>query len=127
AEDLYLLSDCCWWMGDLATALPVQQEAYRLHVAAAQPRAAFVVALNVAYTLMLRGDDAQGSGWLSRAARHLRDGPEGFEHGYLVYVDFEMAFYAGNYETALASALETHRIGLRYGDPNLRALGILEG
>lgn len=125
ADDLYALSNCAWWLGDLDTALQAQQEAYQLYLDNGQPGMAAMVALDVGYTLTLRGDTAPGSGWMSRARRLLQDLPEAPEHGYLTYIDFEVAF--GNHE--LARALEIadtiHDMGQRHRDPTLVALGVL--
>ena len=125
ADDLYALSNCAWWLGDLDTALQAQQEAYQLYLDDGQPGMAAVVALDVGYTLSLRGDTAPGSGWMSRARRLLQDLPEAPEHGYLAYIDFEVAF--SNYE--LARALEIadtiHDMGQRHRERTLVALGVM--
>ncbi|CAN5327878.1 LuxR C-terminal-related transcriptional regulator [soil metagenome] len=125
ADDLRALADCSWWLGDLDQALPAQQAAYRLYVDAGQPRPAAMMALETGYTLALRGEDAQASGWIGRAIRLLQDEPEAAEHGYLVYLDFEGALGAADLDAALAAALRVHSLGVRFGDPNLIAMGVL--
>ena len=79
----------------------------------------------MAYTLALRGDEAQSSGWMSRVVRLLGNEPEGAEHGYLVYLDFEEALGASDRELALAHAERVRTMGEQYGDPTLVALGVL--
>lgn len=125
ADDLFLLADCAWWLGDLDAALPALQEAHRRYLDAERPADAAVVALNVAYTLGLRGDEAQASGWMSRAGRLLADLPEGPGHGYLAYIDFEQAFHGFDLDAALRTAQWIHDLGHRCGDPTLVALGVL--
>jgi DNA-binding NarL/FixJ family response regulator len=126
AEDLYALSNCAWWLGDLDEALPVQQEVYRLHIDADQRGPAALVAMDIGYTLSIRGEEAQGSGWLSRAVRLLEDQPEGVEHGYLDYVlGFEAALAVPQLDEGLEAARRIHGLGQRFGDPTLTALGVL--
>jgi DNA-binding CsgD family transcriptional regulator len=125
ADDLFLLADCAWWLGDLDAALPALQEAHRRYLDAERPADAAVVALNVAYTLGLRGDEAQSSGWMSRAQRLLAGLPEGPGHGYLAYIDFESAFHGYDLEAALGTAQRIQDLGQRCGDPTLMALGVL--
>jgi DNA-binding NarL/FixJ family response regulator len=126
ADDLSALANCSWWLGDLAAALPAQTEAYRLYIDAADPGPAAVTAMDIAYTLSLRGDEAQASGWMSRAARLLQDLPEGVEHGYLDYiVGFEAAFDAGELDDAYRAAQRVEDMGQRFGDQTLVAAGVL--
>ena len=125
ADDLAALADCSWWLGDIDQCLPVQHEVYRLHVEAGRAADAALMALEIAYALSLRGEQAQASGWMSRGARHLADQPEGPAHGYFGYIAFEEAFWGGDLATALAQADEVHALGARHGDANLVALGVL--
>ena len=71
--DLYALANCSWWLGDLDEALPALERAYRCYLQEGSPRTAALVALDVGYTCMIRGDAARGSSWLSRAVRLLED------------------------------------------------------
>jgi ATP/maltotriose-dependent transcriptional regulator MalT len=124
-DDLYALANSSWWLGDLDTALPDLQRAYRSHLDGGRPRAAALVALDIGYTNGLRGDESQASGWLGRAARLLHDQPECAEKGYLTYLDYEEAFGRGDLDAALALALEISAAGRRFGDQTLAALGVL--
>jgi ATP/maltotriose-dependent transcriptional regulator MalT len=125
ADDLYALANCGWWLGDLDEALPLQEEAYRCYLAADRPAAAAFAAIDLGYTLAIRGDEAQASGWLQRAVRLLEDQPECVEHGYLAYVEFEEAFDASDLDTALDAAARVRALGRRLDDLCLTALGVL--
>ncbi|MGH2749587.1 MAG: LuxR C-terminal-related transcriptional regulator [Actinomycetota bacterium] len=125
AKDLSALADCAWWLGDLDEALPAQQEAYRRYIDAGQPRPAALMALETGYTLALRGEEAQASGWMSRALRLLEDEPESAEHGYLVYIEFEDALGASDLDTAVTRARRVQDMGHRFEDPNLVAMGVV--
>ena len=46
-------------------------------------------ALELAGTLFLRGDQAEGSGWLSRFHRLLHELPDGVEHAYAKYIELD--------------------------------------
>lgn len=125
ADDLYALSNCHWWLGDVAAALPLQREAFQRYLDDAQPDAASLVALDIGYTLSLRGDGAQASGWLGRARGLLEGRPEGPVHGLLLHVAFEAAFEARDLGAALSVAERVHDLGVRLGDAGVTALGLL--
>lgn len=132
AEDLYAWSDAAWWVGDVEESLAACTQAYRLHIGADRPRPAARAAIDIAILLFLRGDEALGSGWLGRAQHLLEDQLEGAEHGLLLYLTEVEAPLGGiaPYEGAGLEALVTHaervrKIGLRHGDPNLVAGGLL--
>jgi tetratricopeptide (TPR) repeat protein len=125
ADDQYALASCAWWLGDLATALPAMQQAYRQFLDEQRPELAALVALDVGYPLALRGELAQGGGWLSRARRLLQDRPEQAAHGYLIYLDFEDAFGGAALERAREVAQRVQQMGVRYQEPTLVALGVL--
>lgn len=125
AEDLYALANCSWWLGDLEAAMSTMQEAYQGFLLAEQPGSAALVALDLGYTFFLRGEVAQGSGWMGRGRRLLQDLPESAEHGYLLYIDFEEAFDASDLPRAVECAQRVQQMGARHDDPALTALGVL--
>lgn len=126
AEDLNALSDVAWWLGRVDESLETGEAAYRSHLVADRPRAAAMSALGMAISLFLRGDEAQGSGWISRAHRLLEGLPEGPEHGYVCYVlEVEGGLAGDDWEAVASAARNVREIGRRHGDPNLVAAGIL--
>jgi ATP/maltotriose-dependent transcriptional regulator MalT len=124
-DDLHALANCSWWLGELDEALPALERAYRCYLQEGSPRTAALVALDIGYTCMIRGDEAQGAGWLSRAERLLEDEGPCAERGYLVYVAYEDARDRSDLEEALERAREVLEAGRRFGDPTLVALGVL--
>lgn len=124
-EDLYAQANAAWWLGAIDEALAVQQDAYRLFLAGGERRAAAMVALDVGYTLALRGEEAPASGWMSRAVRLLEGEDDCPERAMLTYLAFEEALGASDLEAAFDAALAVHQAGTRFGDPNLLALGVL--
>jgi ATP/maltotriose-dependent transcriptional regulator MalT len=126
ADDLSALANCAWWLGDLDEALPALQGVYRAYLDAGEPGQAALAAMDIAYTLALRGEEAQATGWLGRAARLLEDRPDSLERGYLDYITgFEATFDAGDLDGALAAARQVQDVGERFGDETLIAAGVM--
>jgi len=125
ADDVYAMATCAWWLGELDDALPLMQQAYALHVESGDAEAAAMVALDLGYTLTIRGDEALGSGWIRRAMNQVEHQPEGPVHGYLVYLDFEAALATSAFDDAMAAARRLRSMGGRFADPTLNALGAL--
>jgi DNA-binding CsgD family transcriptional regulator len=72
------------------------------------------------------GRPGQGGGWLARARRLLDDGQlDCVEQGYLLFPGALQALVEGDAATAGAGFEEAIRIGGRFGDPDLVALGRL--
>jgi DNA-binding CsgD family transcriptional regulator len=127
ADDLKHLSDAAWWLGEVEVTLGVAEEAYRRYHDDGRPREAATVAMEIAISLFLRGDDAAGSGWMGRCMRLLDDEiDETPEHGYLLYVTgVEPQFGAAERDKVIAAARHVAEIGRRHGDRNLVAAGLL--
>jgi DNA-binding CsgD family transcriptional regulator len=121
-EDRVALANSAWWLGDLALAVPALMEAHHDLLDAGEPGAAALVALDVGYTALLRGDEAQASGWFGRARHLLSPLPEGEAHGYLRIIDAEVAFDAGDLDTAYLLAEQVGELGERTDDATLTAL-----
>ncbi len=126
AGDLDAWADAAWWMGLADESVGAGQEAFRRFLAEDRRREAAFSAVGVAVNLFLRGEGVEGSGWLSRAQRLLADVPESAQHGYVRYlVEVEGALDGPDLAAVAASARQIHELGLRLGDPNLAAAGIL--
>jgi DNA-binding CsgD family transcriptional regulator len=73
-----------------------------------------------------RGDQARGGGWMARARRLLDDGQRDcVERGYLLFPVALQALTEGDTAAAATGFDEATRIGGRFGDPDLIALGRL--
>jgi len=124
-EDLYALSQCLWWLGEIEDCIRLLEEGYRRHLDQGDEQTAALVALEVGIDHLLRGDEPVGSGWLGRASRLAEDLPEGPVHGYLAYVlDVEAHFGDVDPSAVLAAARRVQDIGRTHGDATLVALGL---
>ena len=78
------------------------------------------------FSFIEQGDEARGGGWLARARRLLDDAQlDCVEQGYLLFPGAMQALMEGDAATAGAGFAEMTRIGGRFGDPDLTALGRL--
>ena len=78
------------------------------------------------FGLVLRGDEAQGGGWLARAHRLVDDlGPDCAERGLLLVPDGLGQLGAGDVAAADASFREAVRLGERFRDPDVATFGRL--
>ncbi|HWH34039.1 MAG TPA: response regulator transcription factor [Acidimicrobiales bacterium] len=122
-DDAAGLSDAAWWLGRIEESLVAGEAAYRGYLDEGRPRPAAMAAIFTAVNLFLRGDDAEGSGWMGRAQRLLDGEEEGPEHGYVRYLlGVEAALDGPDLGAVVAAAQEVRAIGERHGDPDLVAL-----
>ena len=125
-EDLDALSDACWWLGRVDDCIAAGEAAFRGYLELARSGDAAMCAIGLAVSLVLRGEEVLGSGWISRAERLLGGLPEEPAHGYLRYiVDVEAGLDGDDLDTVIVAAGEVRAIGQRHGDPNLVAGGVL--
>lgn len=126
AEDLDGLSDVSWWLGRVDEVIAAGEAAFRAYLEEDRGRDAAMTALGIAVSLFLRGDDAVGSGWLSRAQRLVAPFPDSIEHGYVRYiVEVEGSLDGSDLEAVAAAARELQQVGRRHGDMSLTAAGIV--
>jgi ATP/maltotriose-dependent transcriptional regulator MalT len=127
AADMAALADAAWWQGAVDESTSAMEEAYRLHLHGDDPapRAAAMLAMDMGFLWFLRGEDAMGSGWLSRAQRLLQDEPPSVEHAYLETMAIEGATGAGDFTTAREMARSIAATARSYGDETLEALALV--
>lgn len=122
-DDLLRLGTAAYLVGfdeECATALERAHLAFLGRGEIAQAvRAAFWLAL----PMLLRGEMAQGGGWLARAQRLLDDARlDGVEQGYLLLPVGIRSLDSGDVAGAHAAFTQAMKIAERFGDPDLRAL-----
>jgi len=125
AEDLEALAEASWWCGHLDDCITAHERAHAAYIAAKRaPQAAFV-ALKLARDYEDKLDHSIASGWQRRAERLLEGEEESPEHGHLALVHARVSLEEGKLEVALAEARRAVDIGLRFGNRDLQAEGMM--
>ena len=128
SDDVYALAEADWWLGLIQEALAAYEESYHRYLRDDRRERAAMSALELAGTLFLRGDQAEGSGWLSRFHRLLNEIPEGVEHAYAKYIALEARAAEMPLADVVEQARQIHEAAQRHADPNLAALTlVIEG
>ena len=127
AEDMAALSDAAWWEGAIDESLSACEEAYRmfLHGDDPRPRRAAMLAIDIGFSWYLRGEDAMGSGWISRAERLLEGEGDCAELGYLQSLAIDECLGAGDFDAATEAARTVAAIGARHGDDTLLSYALV--
>jgi DNA-binding CsgD family transcriptional regulator len=125
-EDLERLATTAYLIGRDDDAADIGARAHHEFLRRGEIERAVRCAFWLAFGLLERGDQARGGGWLARARRLLDDGRlDCVEQGYLLFPAALQALVEGDAATAGAGFEEAVRIGGRFGDPDLVALGRL--
>lgn len=127
ADDMSALAEATWWEGAIDESLSACEEAYRLYLHGEEPlhRPAAMLAMDIGLSWYLRGEEAMGSGWLSRAHRLLEDQPECVEQGYLQSLQIDEALAHGDVTAAIEMARAVVTIATKYGDETLTAYALV--
>ena len=84
ADDLARYADAVWWLGRIEDCLRLNVAACDAFVSDSRPVDAAAVAFRIGVFHVARGDQPQGTGWLSRSGRLLEGVPECRVHGHLL-------------------------------------------
>jgi class 3 adenylate cyclase/Flp pilus assembly protein TadD len=125
AEDLERLAEAAWWTGRLDAAIAARERAYALYVDRDEPRPAALLALAIAQDYFSKLAHSIGAGWYNRAERLLKDQGDCREQGHLAVMHGLSALRMNDTEAALAAAGSAIEIGMRFGDRDLQAFGLL--
>ena len=127
-EDLEVLAQSAWWVGQQDVARDAWERAYTLHAKAGDKLAAANAAAQLAFNLLGAGLPSVLNGWVNRAERLLQGAPEQPVHALLAVVRGMMAFTAGDLDIAAAAGRRALELGTAFGIPDLQAMGLhLEG
>ena len=118
------MADAAWWSCRLDESIAVRQKAYSGFAARGANRRAAYAAWFLAYDYYTKGETSLGSGWMSRAERHLVDEPECLEHAYLALAASDAAQDRGDFDEARLHAERVLKIGERFGSADIVAMGI---
>ena len=124
-DDLSMLADAAWWLGQISEFLEVTERLHQAYLADGRIDLAAVHALGLGGTWMLRGEFAQGSGWFNRGRRLLEGQPRGQGHGLLLYFDAQEALAEQRLDDATAAGKELQQLGPLLDDETFTAFGLL--
>jgi DNA-binding CsgD family transcriptional regulator len=125
-EDLERLATAAYLIGRDDDGADVGARAHHEFLRRGQVERAVRGAFWLGFSFIDQGDEARGGGWLARARRLLDDAQlDCVEQGYLVFPGAMQALMQGDVAAAGAGFDEVTRIGGRFKDPDLLALGRL--
>ena len=125
ADDLAAWADSEFWLGHMDDTLRLGAAAYDAFVSASRHADAAVAGILLGIFHMSRGDEPQAMGWIGRAARLVQDLPEGYAHGFLMFLTEVQANLEGGRPTeAVAAARRMQELGRRLDQVDLTAMGI---
>jgi DNA-binding CsgD family transcriptional regulator len=125
-EDLERLATAAYLMGRDDDGADIGARAHHEFLRRGEVERAVRCAFWLAFGFLERGDQARGGGWMARARRLLDDGQlDCVEQGYLLFPGALQALVEGDATAAGADFDQVTRIGARFGDPDLVALGRL--
>jgi class 3 adenylate cyclase len=127
-DDLEVLAQAAWWVGQQDTASEAWERAYTVHARSGDKVAAANAAAQLAFSLLGAGFPSVLNGWVNRAERLLQGESEHPVHAFIAVVRGMTAFTAGDLDTAAAAGRRALDIGTTFGIPDLQAMGLhLEG
>jgi tetratricopeptide (TPR) repeat protein len=127
-DDLEVLAQSAWWVGQQDTAREAWERAYTLHARSGHKVAAANAAAQLAFNLLGAGLPSVLNGWVNRAERLLQGSPEQSVHALIAVVRGMTAFTGGDLDTAAAAGRRALDLGTTFGIPDLQAMGLhLEG
>ena len=125
-EDLERLATAAYLAGHDQESADIWTRAHQARLQVDEPERAVRCAFWLGFGLILRGDVAQGSGWMARARSLVEERQlDCVEGGYLLVPAALMAMGGGDHATAHDLFVEAGSSGRRFGDADLEALGRL--
>lgn len=127
-DDLEVLAQAAWWVGQQDAASEAWERAYTLHARSGDKLAAANAAAQLAFNLLGAGLPSVLNGWVNRAPRLLQRASEEPVHAFIAVVRGMTAFTGGDLDSAAAAGRRALDIGTTFGIPDLQAMGLhLEG
>ncbi len=124
ASDLEALGEAAIWTGRHDESIAARERAYALYLKSGDTRRAGAVALALVANNVIRLHLAPAAGWFTKAKRHLEAEADCVEKGSLAFGKSIFALATGNAEDGLRWARQAFDVGERFGDADLRALGL---
>jgi serine/threonine protein kinase len=122
-DDLELLGEALFWMGDVDGCTRARERAYAAYVEEGRDDRAGHTAVLIAERYFNKRAKAVTTGWLQRAERHLGE-EESIANGHLNRLRTRMS--SGDPERALQLSERTLSLGRKFGDADLESLGLMD-
>ena len=126
ADDLAALSQAAWWMGRIDECIAARERAYTAYLDEGKPQLAAITALSLSHDYSGKLAHSIARGWYGRAERLLEQEQESTAHGYLAWMRTHAFMAAGDLDGALQQAEVALDLGMRFGDRDLQAYGLLQ-
>lgn len=125
-EAMLALVEAAFWSGRSGACIGLCERLHAMHLEAGDRRQAAFAALMVSIQHAFRLRAAVATGWFALSYQLLADEPDCVEKGYLAWVTATVLIVLGTPDPApaLQSAGEVLDAGDRYGDRDLRAVGL---
>lgn len=125
AEDLEAMGQAAWWIARPDEGIEALERAFAEHMQRGNKARAAYVALNLAREHGYKLAGSVAAGWFGRAVRLLEGEPEGIEHGYLYLRQSSAAIGRDDFDEAIVLSRRALEIGMKFGDADLQAHGLL--
>ena len=123
-EDLAQLAQAALLIGRESEGIQLLTRSHQGFLSQGDMQSAARYAFWLGFTLLIAGESAKASGWLSRSSRLLEDQPDCVEKGYLLLPEGYRAFHTGDTEAARTTMAQAVAIGERFADKDLAALAL---
>ncbi len=123
-EDLEVLAESAWWLGNLDEAIGLRERAHSMYLKEGSKLRAVQVALVLSGDFFGKADLAVSQGWFAKAERLLEGTRESPAHGYLALFKALNAL-ASDLQLSVELAETAHEFGTRFKDPDLQALSLV--
>jgi len=124
-DDWEHLGDAAWWSAHPDESMEAWERASAIYASEGNPRRAALIALRLALEHADRFEGALWNGWLQRAIRLMTDQPDCVERGYLELALVRSSFDRGAIDEAIEHATRAEDLGVRFGDRDLVAFGLV--
>ena len=124
ADDLEILGDAAFMAGEQNISIAARQRVHALRLGDGdRPRAA-IAAFLIVGNHYVRNRPVIAAGWFHKGRRLLEEEPEGPAHGVMAFTAALIALARGEPSTAADAASESERIGRRFDQPDIEAVGL---
>jgi class 3 adenylate cyclase len=123
-EGLELLAYAAYWTAHPDETVEAIERAYGEYLKEGNRAAAAMMAFRVCEQHGMRGNLPQAQGWAARAERLAEENPEWPVHGWLMWLQGLMAWFQGDFETAIGHYDQSLEFASRTGDRNLHGMSL---